>query len=254
MMTDRLVDVGGYALHARVQGSGPAVVLDGGGAGQGLGTWGPVPEGLAEFATVVTYDRAGVGRSGGTQAGSVVDMADDLRRLLRALDLDLPAVLVGWSYGGLVTQVYAARHPEDVAGLVLVDPTAAGTPPGSAVVRSSSFVLAAWLLRARAALGGRNARPLRELAVTLRGMPDAMAETARIREEHGLPPVPVRVITAGRRPRMPRAQLEHLTADHEALAALSPRGRVLVAEHASHQVPHDQPEVVLDAVGEVLRG
>ncbi|WP_016697595.1 alpha/beta fold hydrolase [Actinoalloteichus spitiensis] len=254
MMVDRRVDVGGHELHARVQGSGPTVVLDGGGAGQGLGTWGRVPEGLAGVATVVTYDRAGVGRSGGPQTGSVVDMADDLRRLLRALDLDLPVVLVGWSYGGLVTQVYAARHPDDVAGLVLVDPTAAGTPPGSALVRRLSFGLAPWLLRARAVLGGRNARPLRELAVTLRGMPEAMAETARMREEHGLPPVPVRVISAGRRPRMPRAQLEHLTADHEAVAALSPRGRVLVAERASHQVPYDQPELIVEAVGEVLPG
>lgn len=97
---------------------------------------------MAERAIVVTYDRAGVGRSGGSQARTVTEMTDDLHRLLRALHLELPAVFVGWSYGGLVTQSYATRYPSDVAGLVFVDPTASGTPPGSALVRDLSFLLA----------------------------------------------------------------------------------------------------------------
>ncbi|KID27771.1 putative hydrolase or acyltransferase of alpha/beta superfamily [Prauserella sp. Am3] len=252
MVVEKMVDVGGYEICARVLGSGPTVVLDGGGAGQGLGTWGSVPERVADFATVVTYDRAGVGRSGGTQARSVAEQADVLRRMVRGLELRLPAVFVGWSYGGLVTQVYAARHPDDVAGLIFVDPTAAGTPPGSALVRRLSFDVTAWLLRARAALGGRNARAARELAVTLGGMQDAMAEAKSTREEYGLPPAPIRVIAAGTRPRMPRAQLEHLTADHEDLAGRSPQGRVLVAEHASHQVPYEQPETIVETVREIL--
>ncbi|SNT64367.1 hypothetical protein SAMN05216276_11176 [Streptosporangium subroseum] len=61
--------------------------------------------------------------------------------------------------------------------------------------------------------GGTNAQPLREPAVTLAGMQNVMREVAQARQESGLPPVPIRVITAGRRPRMPRAHLEHLNAD-----------------------------------------
>lgn len=247
------VDVGDHLLHTRVRGKGPTVVLDCGGSGQGVGTWGEELEReLAHHATVVTYDRAGVGSSGGSQATMVTEAADDLHRLVRALDLELPAVFVGWSYGGLVTQLYAARHPNDVAGLVFVDSTVAGTPPGSALVRRLSFALVPRLLRLRAMFGGKNARALRELAGTLTGMPDAMHEAARVRRESGFPPVPVRVVTAGRRPRMPRAHLEHLNADHHALAAASPHGRVMVAERADHQIPLEQPEIIVRAVEEVL--
>ncbi|MEU3273128.1 alpha/beta hydrolase [Saccharomonospora sp. NPDC006951] len=247
-----MVDIGEHALHVRVTGEGPPVILDCGGAGQGVGAWGTaLEEALAERATVVTYDRAGVGGSGGTQARDVIAMADDLHRLVLALDLG-PATFVGWSFGALVTQVHAARYPEDVSGLVFVDPTAAGTPPGSAFARRLSFALAPRLLRLRAAFGGANARALRELAVTLAGMPDAMAEAGRARAEPGLPPVPIRVVTAGKRPRMPRAQLDYLTADHRALAGDPSMGRVMVAGNASHQVPFEQPELIVDAVGELL--
>ncbi|MFD0883605.1 alpha/beta fold hydrolase [Streptosporangium algeriense] len=251
--TPVMVDVGDHALYAQVQGKGPTVVLDCGGSGQGVGTWGEdLERALAECATVVTYDRAGVGRSGGSQARTVAEMADDLRRLLHALNLELPAVFVGWSYGGLVAQSYATRHPHDVAGLVFVDPTATGTPPGSALVRDLSFLLAPRLLRLRAMFGGTNAQPLRELAVTLTGMQNAMREVAEARQESGLPPVPIRVITAGRRPRMPKAHLEHLNADHRALAGQSPHGQMMVAERAGHQIPFEQPEIIVQAVSEVL--
>ncbi|GAA4526517.1 MULTISPECIES: alpha/beta fold hydrolase [Nonomuraea] len=251
--TPVLIDLGDHALCAQVRGKGPTVVLECGGSGQGVGTWGEELElALAERVTVVTYDRAGVGRSGGSQARTVTEMADDLRRLLRALHLELPAVFVGWSYGGLVTQLYAARHPTDVAGLVFVDPTASGTPPGSALVRALSFLLAPRLLRLRAMFGGTDARSLRELADTLAGMQNAMNEAAQARQESGLPPVPIRVITAGKRPRMPKAHLEHLNADHRALASQSPHGQVMVAERASHQIPFEQPEIIIQAVDEVL--
>ncbi|MGW0586649.1 alpha/beta fold hydrolase [Streptosporangium sp. NPDC002607] len=250
--TPMMVDVGDHALCAQVRGKGPTVVLDCGGSGQGIGGWGEDLERmLAERATVVTYDRAGVGRSGGSQAHTVTEMADDLRRLLHALHFELPVVFVGWSYGGLVTQFYATRYPSDVAGLVFVDPTASGTPPGSALVRDLSFLLAPRLLRLRAMFGGTNAQPLRELAVTLTGMQNAMREVA---QESGLPPVPIRVIMAGRRPWMPKAHLEHLKADHCALAGQSPHGQVMVAKRASHQIPFEQPEIIIQAVDEVLVG
>lgn len=249
---DRRIDVGGHELRVRLQGAGPAVVLEAGGAGQGVGAWGGVPELLARFATVVTYDRSGVGGSGGSQARTLAEQADGLRRLVEALRLDRPVVLVGWSYGGLVTQVFAARYPQDVAGLVFVDPTAAGTPPGSDRVRRWSFGVTHRLLRLRAGRGGEDATALRELAATLRWMPDAMAEAARARAEHGLPPVPRRVVTAGKRPPMPRAQRDHLRRDHAALAGPEPWGRVVVAGRSGHEVPTEQPEAIVQAVSEVL--
>lgn len=80
----------------------------------------------------------------------------------------------------------------------------------------------------------------------------AWREAAEARRDPGLPPVPIRVITPGRRPRMPKAQLGHLTADHRDLAERSPDGRVMTADRAGHQIPLEQPEIIVQAVTEVL--
>lgn len=51
-------------------------------------------------------------------------MADDLDALLAATGCPTPAVIVGWSAGGMVAKMFAVRHPDNAAGLVLPDPTA----------------------------------------------------------------------------------------------------------------------------------
>ncbi|NKY55594.1 alpha/beta fold hydrolase [Nocardia flavorosea] len=251
--TPRMIDTGHHLLRARIRGSGPTVILECGGAGEGVEGWGEELEvALAARATVVTYDRAGVGGSTGTQARTVTEMAEDLHRLAVGLDAELPAVFVGWSYGGLVTQMYALRHPGNVAGLVFVDPTATREPPGSPLARKASFALAPLLLRLSAPFTGKNARSLRNLATTLDGMQNAVHEVAQARRHGNFPAVPLRVVTAGKRPRMPAAQLAHLDADHRALAGQSPYGQISVAEHAGHRIPIEQPTAIVEAVEAVL--
>ncbi len=51
----------------------------------------------------------------------VTACVDDLEALLGVIEAEPPYVLVGFSMGGIFTQVYAATHPDDVAGLVLVE-------------------------------------------------------------------------------------------------------------------------------------
>src|SRR5690606_12560675 len=51
------------------------------------------------------------------------DMVEDLRALLRALDLAAPALLVGWSLSALMVQFYACKFPSEVSALLLLDPT-----------------------------------------------------------------------------------------------------------------------------------
>jgi len=58
-----LVDIGPRRLFARVRGGGPTIVLLSGADVAGVGAWDPLESRLAEFATVVSYDRAGTGRS-----------------------------------------------------------------------------------------------------------------------------------------------------------------------------------------------
>ncbi|APU19089.1 alpha/beta fold hydrolase [Actinoalloteichus sp. GBA129-24] len=287
----RLIELGGDALCVRIRGKGPTVVLEAAGSGQGVGgAWGPVvEERLAEVATVVTYDRRGVGRSAGTPRRTITAMADDLHELLRALEIE-PAIVVSWSYGSLVSAVHAVRHPGDVAGLVFVDPTPTTPPPTPQAVRVPLQHLAVaqlrvmgWAsahgffdtrpgMRMSARLAGpeatnemieqttgfyRTPQAIRELADTLSRMDSHLTEVAGILggSDAHFPPVPTTVISAGRRPeRMPDAHRAHVDGSHSLLAALAPGGRVVVAEHATHQVPYEDPDTVVRHVIESMTG
>jgi 3-oxoadipate enol-lactonase len=84
--------------------------------------WAPQVSQLAPEYDVITYDVRGHGRTGESAAGaySIELFADDLHALVEALDLET-FVLCGHSMGGCIAQVYAASHPEAVAGVVLAD-------------------------------------------------------------------------------------------------------------------------------------
>jgi pimeloyl-ACP methyl ester carboxylesterase len=124
---EHLVDVGGRKLHARVfgQGSPTVVLLSGFNAPQT--TWNVLVDPLAEAATVVTYDRAGYGKSDiGDKPTHARQSALDLRRLLQELGVPKPYILVGHSYGVRVARLYASLFHEGLGGLILMD----GSHPG----------------------------------------------------------------------------------------------------------------------------
>jgi pimeloyl-ACP methyl ester carboxylesterase len=77
---------------------------------------------VREFATVVSYDRAGFGWSESDPRPRTPNrLAAELNSLLKATKLPPPYVLVGHSFGGLVIRAYANAYPREVTGLVLVD-------------------------------------------------------------------------------------------------------------------------------------
>lgn len=119
----RLVDIGTHRLHIHCTGSGsPAVVFDAALGASSL-SWSLVQPQVAAFTRACTYDRAGFGWSeAGPFPRTVARIAAELHELLRRTPVDPPYVLVGHSFGAFTMRLYAHRHPDDVAGLVLVDP------------------------------------------------------------------------------------------------------------------------------------
>ncbi|HET7278584.1 MAG TPA: alpha/beta hydrolase [Dermatophilaceae bacterium] len=118
----KLYDVGGHRLHLDCHGHGsPTVVLSNGLGGVSAG-WARIARPIAATTRVCAYDRAGQGWSD-EAAGPLdgVQSAEDLHTLLAEAGEHGPYVLVGHSTGGTYAMTYAARYPEQVAGLVLLD-------------------------------------------------------------------------------------------------------------------------------------
>src|SRR5262245_22200923 len=133
----RLQD-GRQVEFARLGTGGPAAVLEAGG-GMRMTTWKKVFSEVAAFTTAVAYNRAGFGNSSPVEAPrNGPGIVRELRAFLRELGLRPPYVLVGHSLGGLYMQLFARLHPDEVAGLVLVDPT----PPFMDMAKQATKALA----------------------------------------------------------------------------------------------------------------
>lgn len=122
-MPGRLIDVGGRNLYINCTGSGgPTVVLVSGLAETSTYWGGWIAPAVARNTTVCAYDRAGQGRSdppASPQDGAAV--AADLHMLLDRAQIPGPYVLVGHSTGGAYARIFAARYPDQVAGMVMLD-------------------------------------------------------------------------------------------------------------------------------------
>jgi pimeloyl-ACP methyl ester carboxylesterase len=118
----QLVDVGGHRLHLHCVGQGsPTVVLDAG-LGEFSLAWGAVQPQAATSTRVCAYDRAGLGWSEpGPSQRSPQQFAAELHMLLTKSGERGPYVLVAHSISGKTARLFASQHPNEVAGMVLVD-------------------------------------------------------------------------------------------------------------------------------------
>ena len=117
-----MVDVGGYSLHINCDGQGsPTVVLDAG-TGETSAYWVLVQRVVSRTTRVCSYDRAGMGWSEmGPEPRDATQITEELHALLEGAGIEGPYVLVGHSFGGLYVQTYAARYPDEVAGVALIE-------------------------------------------------------------------------------------------------------------------------------------
>lgn len=128
LLRPNLVEVApGRHLHFACVGQGsPTLVFEQGGEGS-IANWRRIQAGASAITRACFYDRAGFGFSDPPEAPiTAVSVTDDLRTLLRNAEIDGPIVLVGHSIGGFYATMYADRFPEQVTGLVLIEPGFAG--------------------------------------------------------------------------------------------------------------------------------
>ncbi len=272
----RMVDVGGYRLHIQCVGAGsPTVVLDAGLGGSSL-DWSLVQPELGRTTRVCAYDRAGMGWSErSSQPRTPRQLAHELHTLLTNAGIAGPYVLVGHSLAGKNVRLFALQHPDQVAGMVLVDarseyvdahtsPTEVQAFQQAIAAQASQYRVARSLGLIRligASLWGGPAMP-REmrtegmlLATSQRGVAATTAEgleraadDVRLQAAPSLGDRPLIVLAAGQN----MAQTPYWAEAQRRQAALSTHGRLIVAEGSGHYIQWEQPRLVIDAVRQVI--
>jgi pimeloyl-ACP methyl ester carboxylesterase len=241
-------------------------------------SWSEVQPKVADFTRVASYDRGGFGWSSPASEPRRVDiLVAELRRGLKAASLDPPYVLVGHSYGGFVAKMFFSLHPEEVAGMVLVDvphhrrwvrPSESETrriERGARIARVFGLLahigVARLLFRFagpsrlenlpallsklpaphRAAIFSFWVRPwtLRALSSLIEEAPRSAVLLEGATGELGDRPLAV-LTASGPSPERVR--------DQEEEASRSRRGRHVVAESCGHWIPLEEPQIVVEAI------
>jgi pimeloyl-ACP methyl ester carboxylesterase len=261
-----LVDIGSARLRCVSAGSGSATVVFFNGLGTPLEEWWPVADRVAARARVVLFDRRT------TSAAVQIDEAvTDTDRLLTAMRVAGPLIVVGHSYGGLIARAFAAQHHEQLVGALLVDPSHELLAPSSAQLRIASVAYAAMGMLAASPRTRRlvNRGPLftaqlpndvterihdftaaraswRTARAELAGLFDGFASVSASSWPSS---VPLLVLTAGRGP---EKRVARVVEAHRALVASAANGAQEMVADAGHYVNLDRPDVVADALLSLL--
>jgi pimeloyl-ACP methyl ester carboxylesterase len=248
-----LFDIDGFRLYLECAGDGrPPIVLEAGGSTP-CDTWDLVWPGLVALSQACRYDRAGVGRSDRSPYPRTIrQMVAELRSLLDSAHIVPPYVLVGHSFGAQIVRVFAGTYPELVAGLVLVD--AAQEDLG---VRMKPYLTEeGW----QAFCASWDEYPSAEEVsfARLADMEDGLRTTGR-----QLPDVPLVVLHGASRSAWEAAETPPWWPIDEAMRValeirieevrLTPQGRLILAERSGHLIHHDEPDLVVEAIQQVLK-
>jgi pimeloyl-ACP methyl ester carboxylesterase len=270
----RLVDVGGYRMHINCIGHGsPTVILDSGLSDSSL-SWYKVQPEVSHFATVCSYDRAGLGWSDSSpKARNSRVFVEELHSLLINAKVSPPYVLVGHSMGGLDVRVYAGRYRSEVAGVVLVDST---HPDLADRLPALKTALAIWERQLKhqeylmplgipRLLGWCGSGPpeiraeMRTVECSLSRLRETLAECESIwnqsavdaRKVTTLGDIPLVVLSEDPAKNAPEF-LSVFEASQEELALLSSNSTRTVAYRSGHQIQKERPDVVVAAVQRVV--
>ena len=251
-----MVKAGRHRIEANVVGDGSPVVVIEPSFGGSAAEWRAIAETLAAQTTVVTYDRAPYGASSrATDRRTPADIAGDLHVALQELGIRDPVVLVGFSVGGMYVRAYAALHPDQVAGMVLVESSHEGQTPLLNEVFTWKVKLEELLFHPKVIFSRRRWRGGADRRSMLREWRAFRRLTSADRPlaPGALGDKPLLVVTRADGGPYGGRQWRLWHGFHCEQARLSANSRHVLSGHADHALNESDPDLVIDAISEVVR-
>ncbi|MRS03544.1 alpha/beta hydrolase [bacterium] len=242
----KLIDVGGYKMYLNCKGSGnPTVVMEAG-FNDVSDTWALVQPEVAKITRTCVYDRAGLGLSEpGPEPRDSYLIINELKTLLEKADINGPYVLVGHSLGGMYMRLFIDQYPDEVVGLVLVDSAHIDDSQRSASVLPT--------------VGPNESENLTSLREWLANPPVFAEIPERLFEPGSLGSLPLVVLSVPKQQRpddLPvelRDALDGIWVDlQNEWALISTQSTHIFVNDSSHFIQKDQPEIVIDAILQVV--
>lgn len=240
------IDIGGYSLFIKCTGEGnPTIVFDSG-WGMQYASWYGVTNIIDKTTHTVLYSRAGMGSSDKSPLDRTCETkTEELHKLLEASHIKGPYILVGHSLGGFVVRLFAAKYPDEVAGIVLVD--ASHEEFGNRIIGNMTEE-------------EKKAEQEYEARINKSAAPDgnyidiekSVEQVRKVR--NAIKDIPLTVIVAQQsiESKQYGNKGEIWMELQKELASLSTKSKLIIAKNSSHNVPGDEPEVIADALLEML--
>jgi len=249
---EKLINIGECRLNFKVIKGGDLTILFESGGGMDSSEWHSLVKTVAHEtgATIVTYDRAGFGKSDLPEIP--YDMHLETKWLfigLKKLGIEKNLILVGHSYGGWLIRLTASMFPSKVSGMVFVDPF------------SHEFVdiLGIEYLKDHPIAGklpfdtSKPEKLTKIQRAMVRMVSDGLRRKTEIMRSTTIPEgIPVRLITSGISFLPKQEEQTAWREAHEQLAAKIKGAKLIVAEHSSHMIPFQQPKIIINAISEVI--
>lgn len=284
----KMIDAGGYRLHLQKFGSGsPTIVLEAA-SGETSISWRDIPKQLAQFSTVVVYDRGSFAWSDkATTTRSGPHIVHELHTALQQGHIPGPYIIVGHSLGGMYARLFAQTYQRDIAGLVLLDAKPVDDDSKTAAILAqehfqkplplpwvSKLLKQSGVMRLfqHVLLEGLVRYEDRDKFINVIAKPDyfdAVEEEGRsiplmedlIRNQN-LGDIPVRIIARGLIPpenakagfsQAASRKIEDIwQAGQKQMLQLSTDSKLIIAKNSGHYIIHDEPGLVVNVIGQLI--
>jgi pimeloyl-ACP methyl ester carboxylesterase len=257
VVNETFIPVGASSLFMMQAGQGKPIVILEAGAGEDSTTWKDIVPLVAQFSQVVVYDRAGLGRSTGSlPPRTALHLVDDLHSLLQASQLQGPYLLVGHSLGALLCRLYTQQYRHEVIGLVLLD----GPHPDQGKRFTHALIESGWQNHALV-------QPILNMAsgVAPEHHPEGLdfaKSLIQVDQMQTFGDLPLIIVSSGKSQaeEMPDIPVQAALAFDRAwnemqyeLTKLSTRGTHLTARKSGHYIHYDEPELVVEAIHQIIK-